>query len=117
MCTSNYCFYRYTTFTILTTYRLPSSSTTLFKVKFSILLEDLISSPSELIISDDFNFHVDDATSPPATSFLALFDIFGLSQFVSFPTHLAGHTLDLITRYSSSLFSSIDYDFSSLSDH
>src|SRR6267154_450319 len=71
MCMSSYCFnhFHHITYHIPLspychiTYRLPSSST-LFKAKFFTLLEDLISSPSELIISGNFNFHVDDPTSP-----------------------------------------------------
>ena len=106
-------------FTFLIIYRPPSpSTTTLFQAEFSTLLEDLISSPSELIITGDFNIHVDDPNSSSGSSFLSLLDTFGLSQLVSFPTHLAGHTLDLlITRSTSSLFSDIDYTFPSLSDH
>src|SRR3989441_2981141 len=107
-----------TSFTLLVIYRPPCSNSTLFQAEFSTLLEDLISSPSELIITGDFNFHVDDPNSPSGSSFLTLLDTFGLSQLVSFPTHTAGHTLDLlITRSSSTLFSDIDYACPSLSDH
>src|SRR5207244_8768092 len=74
-------------YTILTIYRPPSSSKALFSTEFSTLLEDLIPSPSELIITGDFNFHVDNANCPHATSFLTLLETFGLSQLVSFPTH------------------------------
>src|SRR5437867_4988637 len=107
-----------TSFTLLVIYRPPCSNSTLFQAEFSTLLEDLISSPSELIITGDFNFHVDDPNSPSGSSFLTLLDTFGLSQLVSFPTHTAGYTLDLlITRSSSTLFSDIDYACPSLSDH
>ena len=107
-----------TSFTLLVIYRPPCSNSTLFQAEFSTLLEDLISSPSELIITGDFNFHVDDPNSPSGYSFLSLLDTFGLSQLVSFPTHTAGHTLDLlITRSSSTLFSDIDYACPSLSGH
>jgi hypothetical protein len=106
-------------FTLCTIYRPPSQKNyTLFQAEFSTLLEYLISTPSELIITGDFNLHVDDPTSSPAASFLSLLDTFGLSQLISFPTHKAGHTLDLlITRSSSILFSDIDYACPSLSDH
>src|SRR5207244_13415902 len=95
---------------ILTIYRPPASNIGLFLSEFSSLLEDIISSPSELIITGDFNIHVDDATCHTATSFLSILDSFGLSQLVDFPTHISGHTLDLvITRSSSTFFSEVDY--------
>src|SRR5437899_5680938 len=94
-----------TSFTLLIIYRPPCSNSTLFQAEFSTLLEDLISSPSELIITGDFNFHVDDPNSSFGSSFHSFLDTFGLSQLVSFPTRTAGHTLDLlITRSSSTLF-------------
>src|SRR3954463_4317229 len=102
MCPPYHCFYF-----IHSTCHLPSAllNSTLFQDEFSTLLEDLISSPSELIITGDFNFHVDDPNSSSGSSFLSLLDTFGLSQLVSFPTHTAGNTLDLlITRSSSTLF-------------
>src|SRR5207244_996394 len=103
---------------ILTIYRPPASNIGLFLSEFSSLLEDIISSPSELIITGDFNIHVDDATCHFATSFLSILDSFGLSQLVNFPIHISGHTLDLvITRSSSTFFSEIDYTEPSLSDH
>src|SRR5437867_7449082 len=107
-----------TSFTLLVIYRPPSSNSTLFQAEFSTLLEDLISTPSELIITGDFNLHVDDPNSCSGSSFLSLLDTFGFSQLVSFPTHIAGHTLDLlITRSSSTLFSDIAMPDHSLSDH
>src|SRR4051812_11692747 len=115
MCPPYHCFYF-----IHSTCHLPSALPKLhsFQAEFSTLLEDLISSPTELIITGDFIFHVDDPNSPSGSSFLTLLDTFGLSQLVSFPTHTAGHTLDLlITRSSSTLFSDIDYACPSLSDH
>src|SRR2546426_5903875 len=103
---------------LLTIYRPPSSNMTIFLSEFSTLLEDIISSLSELIITGDLNIHVDDATCYTATSFLSILHSFGLSQLVDFPTHISGHTLDLvITRSSSTFFSEVDYTDPSLSDH
>src|SRR3989441_4975070 len=113
MCPPYHCFYF-----IHSTCHLPCSNSTLFQAEFSTLLEDLICSPPELIITGDFNFHVDDPNSSSGSSFLSLLDTFGLSQLVSFPTHTVGHTLDLlITRSSFTLFSDVDYACPSLSDH
>ena len=43
-------------YTLLTIYRPPKSSKSQFLTEFSTLLEDLSSSPSELIITGDFNY-------------------------------------------------------------
>src|SRR6267154_733865 len=97
-----------------------SNSFSSFFTDFSMLLEDLVSSPSELIITGDFNLHLDDPSCSKSSSFLSLLHTFHLSQLVSFPTHSDGHTLDLlITRASSSILSNIDYSIlpSSFSDH
>ena len=103
---------------LLTIYRPPSSNMSLFISEFSALLEDIISSLSELIITGDFNIHVDDVTSHCATAFLSILDSFGLSQLVDFPTHISGHTIDLvITRSSSTFFTEVDYTDPSLSDN
>jgi hypothetical protein len=89
-----------------------------FLTEFSSLLEELISTPSELIITGDFNFHVDTPTLPPACSFPSLLDTFSLTQHVLSSTHTAGHTLDLlITRSSSTFLSSVDIKLPYLSDH
>src|ERR1051325_3099843 len=107
-----------TSYVFITVYRPPLSSKTLFSSEFTTLFETFISSPSEIIIAGDFNFHVDDSQCPSATYFLDLLDAFGLSQLVSFPTHDSGHTLDLlITRTASTIFSDIKFTCPSLSDH
>jgi len=105
-------------FTILNVYRPPSSSVADFFSEFSSLLEDLVSSPSELLLTGDFNFHVDTPTQFPASSFLSLLETFNLVQHVNFPTHNLGHTLDLlITRASSNFISFVDQTLVGISDH
>ena len=103
---------------ILTLYRPPSASSATFLSEFSDLLESLITTPAELIITGDFNFHVDLPSAPSTVPFLDLLNTFDLSQHVNFPTHSAGHTLDLfLTRSSSNIISSISSADPSLSDH
>ena len=105
-------------FTFLTVYRPPSSSTSLFLTEFASLLDDLNTSPSELIITGDFNIHVDNPTHPHAHAFLDLLDSHHLTQHVHFPTHKHGHTLDLlITRSTSNITSTPDYTIPFISDH
>lgn len=49
-----------------------------------------------IIISGDFNIHVDNQTDPDARNFISLLEAFDLIQHVSEPTHNKGHTLDLV---------------------
>ena len=103
---------------LLTVYRSPSLSKPIFLSEFSSVLENLAPSSSELLITGDFNFHVDCSSDSTVTQFLSLLDTFDLTQHVSFPTHSSGHTLDLfITRNSSTFISEIDSIISPFSDH
>ena len=49
-----------------------------------------------LIITGDFNFHMDDINNKEITKFVDLLDSVGLQQRVVGATHSRGHTLDLI---------------------
>ena len=49
----------------------------------------------------DFNLHLDDLRDIDIKKFTDLLETFSLSQHVSGPTHLSGHTLDLIITRSS----------------
>ena len=67
-----------------------------FFTEFSTLLESVVSEPGYVLISGDFNFHVDDQANREAAIFLDLIDSFNLEQHVTGPTHCDGHTLDLL---------------------
>ena len=83
----------------LNIYRPPSSKISTFLQEFQNLLEIFVPSPSELIISGDFNIHADsDLTT--SHNFSGILDNFHLTQHINFPTH--GHTLDLLITRSSS---------------
>ena len=103
---------------LLLIYRSPSSSIASFLEDFSELLTSFASSPSDILISGDFNIHVDNPSAPYVSTFLSLLESFNLTQHIKEPTHEANHTLDLlISRSDSTLISShrvIDPD---LSDH
>ena len=79
-------------------------TTSTFFTDFADYLETLILSSEPLVITGDFNVHVDDSTNPDATKLLYLFDSLGLGQHVTQSTHELGHTIiDLIiTRRSDS---------------
>ena len=80
---------------LINVYRPPDSSVASFYDDFSDLLERSNSLTSELLITGDFNIPVDTNTST-ATKFKEILDIFNLKQHVVIPTHMDGHTLDLI---------------------
>ena len=72
-----------------------------------------------LLITGDFNIHVDDPCEPDRVRFLDLLELMRLQQHVDVPSHKSDHTLDLITliitRRADSLLSTdpmADYLFS-----
>lgn len=73
-------------------------------------------SPEPLLITGDFNIHVDVHTDSDASRFQDLLSSMGLQQHVDKSTHISGHTLDLmITRCSDSFLTAkpmTDYLFS-----
>ncbi|XP_068565816.1 uncharacterized protein [Cebidichthys violaceus] len=52
-------------------------------------------SPSILLLSD-FNIHVDSSDSTTSIELLDIFNYFNITQYIDFPTHKKGHTLDLV---------------------
>ena len=68
----------------------------LFFHEFSTLLEVVAVASGHLIITGDFNFHMDDINNKETTKFVDLLDSVGLQQRVVGATHSRGHTLDLI---------------------
>ena len=64
-------------------------------------LESVVMSSDKLLITGDYNFHMDVPTDPNNIHFRDLLDVMGLAQHVKKPTHINRHTLDLIiTRQS-----------------
>ena len=64
--------------------------------EFSDYLESFVLSKEHILIAGDFNIHVDDIKNVDAVTFLDVLESFGLQQHVTQPTHILGHTLDLI---------------------
>ena len=78
-------------------YRLPGGvSVGVFLEEFSVLLQEAVIRPEELLICGDFNFHMDNKADWNATRFGELLDLFNLKQHVCVPTHERGHILDLV---------------------
>ena len=84
-------------FILLLIYRPGSQQVTnLFFEELSAVLEALIIQRCRLIIGGDLNIHVDEPTNSSSTRLQVLLSSFALKQHVSEPTHVRGHTLDLM---------------------
>ena len=96
---------------IIIIYRIPYSikhpiTTCTFFEGFTNYLESVIMSSELLLITGDFNIHVDDLCNTDCVRFLGLLESMGLQKHGDVPTHKSGHTLDLIlTRCADSLLS------------
>ena len=71
-----------------------------------------------LVITGDFNLHLDCTTNNDTMRFMELLDSFSLQQHVNVPTHVHGHTLDLIiTRQSDEIVKTQPWTDCLFSDH
>ena len=62
-------------------------------------------------------FYLDDKNNKDATRFISALDSCGMQQHVCGPTHVGGHTLDVvITRYNEGIVSNVDVIDPGLSD-
>jgi len=108
---------------LFTLYRPPYSkrnklTTTMFLEDFSTLLESIILIPGPIIITGDFNIHVNDKSDPETKALQELLDNAGLKQCIDFATHRSGNTLDLvITNTEADFISHLQPDHSLWSDH
>ncbi len=108
---------------VILVYRPPYSSTHKITVKtflneFGILMERALTSPGHLVVLGDLNVHVDDPHCADGKQFIDLFTSFGLVQHIVRPTHVKGHTLDVVlTRVADPWPSNFVIDSSMPSDH
>ena len=72
-----------------------------FLTDFSDLLEIKATTNKKLLIIGDFNIHMDFSEDVPAPKFTTILDNANLHQYVVGPTHVNGHTLDLVISRSS----------------
>ncbi len=102
---------------LLIIYRPPSSPPSRFFDEFSLTMEAVCATRDNLLVIGDFNFHVERADNALAQSFLGLMEAFGLTQCVASPTHIKGHTLDLVFTRDVDNFVSQTCVSSLISDH
>ena len=78
-------------------YRPPESSYSSFFQDFLRLSEQVLTGAiSHIIISGDFNLHVENLKNHHAREFIDILDPFGLKQNNMEDTYINGHTLDLV---------------------
>ena len=83
-----------------------------FFAEFSTYLESIVMSPEPLLVTGDFNIHVDELGDQDGDAFLGKLESMGFLQHVDKPTHRSGHTLDLIiTRQCDSVLASAPTTF------
>ena len=70
-----------------------------FIKEFTDFLSDFITSYDHLLILGDFNIGVCCPDRPLVKEIFHIIDSFGLVQHINQPTHILGHTLDLILSY------------------
>ena len=76
--------------------RVNNTAMSVFLNEMTYFLTSLAVRPGELLVTGDFNIHVDDTNDPNSRRFLDILDSLNLVQHVTEPTHKAGHTLDLV---------------------
>jgi hypothetical protein len=77
-------------------YRPPPAPTATFFDEFGAFLESVALTTGDLLITGDFNIHLDNADNRDTGKFVNLLKSSNLQQLVTFPTHEKGHILDLI---------------------
>jgi len=93
------------------------NATQLFFDDFCDLLKRLSTLSAPLMIADDFNIHVDDATDIHASKLSDILSCHSLHQHVYLPTHIHGHTLDLLIARDDQSVAVLSVDPPLLSDH
>ena len=78
-------------------YRYPNTSVLQFTETLANILErNILSDHGELILTGDFNIHMDKPHLSDTVLFNDLLQSFNLANQVTFPTHLSQHTVDLM---------------------
>ena len=103
--------------TLITIYRLQFIASNTFLDEFTEFLEMLSTGTENVVLSGDINFHLE-TDEHYAACLKQIFVMFNLVQYVDFPTHKLGHTLDLVlARYDSPNTCDLTPNNVQLSDH
>ena len=66
------------------------------------LLDNVVMIPHDIIITSDFNIHVEDKSDVAASKCCSILNCHVLMQHITDPTHKWGHTLDMVMSRESS---------------
>ena len=85
----------------LVVYRPPPSSVNRYRIsefltEFEMLVNEIALLSGHVVLLGDFNMHVDSPAKTDVARFLSIIETGNLSQHVQGPTHVKGHTLDLV---------------------
>lgn len=89
----------------------------LFYTELTSLLEALAVYSSDVVLTGDFNVHVDDPADTRSARLNDILQSFGFIQSVVGPTHIGGHTLDLVITRSDRPPPAVVVDLPQVSDH
>ena len=94
---------------LIVVYRPPPNTkngytTSEFLAEFSQLMDIMAMDTPNVLVAGDFNFHMDNISNNDTRRFLDLLEVADLKQHVEGPTHVAGHTIDLLITRSSNTF-------------
>ena len=84
-------------------YRLLFVSVTVFLEEIVNLFEYLVSCPEEILLAGDVNIHMDE-DELYANNFKDILHSFNFIQHIDFPTHIQGHTLDIVATTENGLY-------------
>ena len=102
---------------LISIYRLQNISISVFYEEFTELLEMYTVLNNDFIIAGDINIHVETNESS-SKKFHEIIDLFNLKQHVTGPTHIKGHTIDvIITRSEHSAVENVVINKYTLSHH
>ena len=89
-------------------YRIPNTSVVQFCSELADLLEgNIVHDHGHLILTGDFNIHMDNPENPDTIIFNDFSESFGLTNLVGFLTHQSNHTIDLTITHHSSIIKSV----------
>ena len=85
--------------------------------EFGMFLSDDSIPAENVLVVGDFNFHMDKPNDPDTRRFVQLYNPLGFDQFVTEPTHVKCHILDIVLCRARTLVTSVNVDNLYMSDY
>ena len=103
---------------LVSIYRVLFVSVSIFLDEIVQLFEALVALKDSFILAGDVNIHMDEEGELNTGKFKDILNTFNVVQHVDFPTHIQGHTLDIIATFSDApKISDIDSNLYDVSHH